>query len=123
MLMFFRSDRPTIATFLPTSTATSIACCMRWTLEANEEMTTRAVLVELGRGQLQRQLRRPLLAHADGADQERQRAHVVLVPVREDDGANLVPVVLQVREVGKDEIDPEVLVAREGEAGVDDDDV
>ncbi len=39
MLRFFRIERPTIATLRPTWTATSIACCIRWTFEANE--TTR----------------------------------------------------------------------------------
>ncbi len=43
MFMFLRSERPTIATFLPTSTATSIACCMRCTFEANEDTTMRPV--------------------------------------------------------------------------------
>ena len=47
---------------------------------------------------------------------------MVLVPVGEDDGADLVPAVAQVVEVGQDEVDAEVLVAREGEPGVDDDD-
>ena len=48
---------------------------------------------------------------------------MVLVPVREDDGADAVGAVLEVAEVRQDEIDAEVLVAREGKPGVDDDDV
>ena len=36
MLMFFRIERPTTATLRPCSTATSIACCMRWMFDANE---------------------------------------------------------------------------------------
>ena len=39
MLRFLRIERPTIATFRPTWSATSIACCIRCTFEANE--TTR----------------------------------------------------------------------------------
>ncbi len=39
MLRFLRIERPTMATFRPTWIATSIACCIRWTLDANE--TTR----------------------------------------------------------------------------------
>ena len=39
MLRFLRIERPTIATFRRTWTATSIACCIRWTFDANE--TTR----------------------------------------------------------------------------------
>ena len=39
MFRFLRIERPTIATFRPTWTATSIACCIRCTFDANE--TTR----------------------------------------------------------------------------------
>ena len=39
MLRFLRIERPTIATLRPTCTATSIACCIRCTFDANE--TTR----------------------------------------------------------------------------------
>ena len=49
-------------------------------------------------------------------------ADVVLVPVREHDRAQS-RALAQVREVGQDEVDAEVLVAREREAGVDDDDL
>jgi len=45
---------------------------------------------------------------------------VVLVPVRKDDGADLVAPLAQVLEVRQDEVDPEVLVARERQPGVDD---
>ena len=38
MLRFLRIERPTTQTLRPTSTATSIACCMRWTFEAKEEI-------------------------------------------------------------------------------------
>ena len=41
MLRFLRIERPTTTTERPTSTATSIACCMRWMFEANEEIRTR----------------------------------------------------------------------------------
>ena len=36
MLRFFRIDRPTTHTLRPDSSATSTACCMRWTFEAND---------------------------------------------------------------------------------------
>ena len=36
MLRFLRIERPTTQTLRPTSTATSIACCMRWMFDANE---------------------------------------------------------------------------------------
>ena len=38
MFAFLRIDRPTNATLRPQSTATSHACCMRCTLDANDEM-------------------------------------------------------------------------------------
>ena len=41
MLRFLRIERPITATERPTSTATSIACCIRWMFEANQEMRTR----------------------------------------------------------------------------------
>ena len=43
--------------------------------------------------------------------------------MRQHDGADAVGAVLEVPEVRQDEVDAEVLVAREGQAGVDDDDV
>ena len=36
MFTFLRIERPTTQTLRPTSTATSIACCMRWMFEAND---------------------------------------------------------------------------------------
>ena len=39
MFAFLRIERPTIATLRPTSTPTSIACCTRWTFEANDEIS------------------------------------------------------------------------------------
>ena len=41
MFTFLRIERPTTHTFRPVSTATSIACCMRWTFEANDAISTR----------------------------------------------------------------------------------
>ena len=41
MLRFFRIERPTTRPCGPTSAATSIACCMRWMFEANDEIRTR----------------------------------------------------------------------------------
>ena len=78
-----------------------------------------AVLVELRLDEAERQPRRPDLVDRDLAHQERQRADVVLVRVREHDRADLL--VAQVAEVREDHVDAEVLVAREGHAGVDDD--
>ena len=46
-------------------------------------------------------------------------AHVVLVGVREDHADEGDPLLLQVREVGQHEIDPEMLVPGEREPGVD----
>ena len=46
---------------------------------------------------------------------------MILVAVREDDGVDAA--VAEVADVRQDEVDAEVLVAREGEARVDDDDL
>ena len=43
MFAFLRIERPTIATLRPWSTATSIACCIRWTFDANDETRMRPV--------------------------------------------------------------------------------
>ena len=233
MFRFLRIERPTTTTLRPTSTATSIACCIRWMFEAKLEMrirpcrtgmiwrnaspTTRSERVKPGRSafvesprsrstprlpssaSLPTSVRSPStgvwssfqspvwktrpaavsmrdadrvghrvrhadeleperaeldrarsgstsrssaarsrpcsssfdltspsvsrvaqhLAHADLAQQVRQRADVILVRVREHDRANLA--VAEVAEVGQDQVDAEVLVAREREPGVDDD--
>ena len=37
MFVFFRIERPTMQTLRPRSTATSTACCMRWTFDANDD--------------------------------------------------------------------------------------
>ena len=47
---------------------------------------------------------------------------MILVAVREHDAADHVLALAEIAEVRQHEIDAEVLVAREGEAGVDDDD-
>ena len=235
MFMFLRIERPTTATLRPDATATSIACCIRWMFEANDETSTRpvrcgiswrnaspttrsergvagdlgvrrvaehdvdaavadlgeladvgaaarrpacgrassrrcgrrgprrsrtgsrrsrgrsapsartragtaraaparasgsasrssaarseAVLVELRLDEPERQPRRPDLVDLHLAQQVRQRADVVLVRVRQHDRADPCPVA-QVREVRQDQVDAEVLVAREREPGVDDD--
>ncbi len=43
MFRFLRIERPMTLTERPTSTATSIACCIRWMFEANEEIEDAAV--------------------------------------------------------------------------------
>ena len=80
-----------------------------------------AVLVELRLDHAEREARAPHLAHADLAHDVRQRADVILVPVREDDGVDAARGLAQVGEVGQDEIDAGHLVAREREAAVDQD--
>jgi hypothetical protein len=78
-----------------------------------------AVLVELRLDETEREARRPDLVHLDLAHQERKRADMILVRVREDDSADVL--VAQVAKVRKDHVHAEVLVAREGHAGIDDD--
>ena len=41
MFTFLRIERPTTQTLRPVCTATSIACCTRWTFEANEAIRMR----------------------------------------------------------------------------------
>ncbi len=82
-----------------------------------------AVLVELRLDEPERELRRPDLLHARLAQNVRQRADVILMAVREQDRPHGALEIGQVREVGQDQIDAEVLVAREREARVDDDDL
>ena len=94
----------------PTPRCSSVAC-------------SEPVLVELRLEEAERQPRAPDLGHLHLAHQVRQRADVVLVRVREEHRANPVRPVAQVREVREDEIDAEMLVAREREARVDDDDL
>ena len=80
-----------------------------------------AVLVELRLDQPERQLRPDHDVAVDLAEEVRQPADVILVAVREHDRADAA--VAQVADVGEDEVDAEVLVAREGEPGVHDHDV
>jgi hypothetical protein len=87
-------------------------------LRAPEE----AVLVELRLDEAERQLRAPDLGGSDLPEEVGKRADVVLVSVREDDGADVAAAVPQGAEVGEDEVDAQMLVPREGEARVDDHD-
>ncbi len=41
MFRFLRIERPITLTERPTSSATSIACCMRWMFDAKDEIRTR----------------------------------------------------------------------------------
>ena len=79
------------------------------------------MLVELRLDQPERQLRPDHLVAVDLAEEVRQPADVILVPVREDDGVDAA--VAEVADVRQDEIDAEVLVARESETRVHDHDV
>src|SRR6266545_2919516 len=80
------------------------------------------VLVELRLDEAQRQTGRPDLRNAHLAQEKRKRSGVILVPMCDDEGADVVFVVAQVAEVRQHEVDAEVLVTREGKAGVDHDD-
>ena len=53
----------------------------------------------------------------------RQRADVVLVGMRDQEGLDVGLAFLEVRDVGDDEVDPEHLLVGEHQAAVDDDDV
>ena len=78
------------------------------------------MLVELRLDQAERETGRPDLGNGDLAEQVRQRTDVILVAVGEDDRADVGLPLPQVGELGKQEVDAEVLVPREREAGVDD---
>ena len=82
-----------------------------------------AVLVQLGLDQGEREPGGPDLRHLHLAHQVREGADVVLVAVGEDHGAYRARPLTKEREVRQDEVDAEVLVARERQAGVDDDDL
>ena len=77
------------------------------------------VLVQLRLHQRERQRCRDDGVDVDLAQEVGQPADVVLVAVREDDRANAPP--FEVADVREQEVDAEVLVARERETRVDDD--
>ena len=77
------------------------------------------MLVELRLDEPERQLGADHLADVDLPQQVRQPAHVILVRVGQHDGEHRA--VDEVRDVREDEVDAEVLVAREREARVDHD--
>ena len=66
---------------------------------------------------------RCVYGHIYFIEQVSQAANMVFVTVRDDDGPYFVPVFNQVTHVRDDEVDAEHVVIREGQAGVDDDDV
>ena len=76
------------------------------------------VLVELGLDEREREARRDDRGDLDLAEEVRQASDVILVTVREDDCAHLSP--FEVADVREEQVDPEMLVAREREPGVDD---
>ena len=75
------------------------------------------VLVELRLDEPEREPRRDHGLDLDLAKQVRQAADVILVPVREDHRSHAAS--RQVADVRKQEIDPQMLVAREREARID----
>ena len=78
---------------------------------------TEPVLVELRLDEPEREPRRDHGLDLDLAEQVRQPADVILVPVREDHRSDAPS--REVADVRKQEIDPEMLVSREREAGID----
>ena len=80
------------------------------------------MLVELRLHEAEREPRRPDLGHLDLTEEVGKGPDVILVPVGEDDGPDVGPPLAQVLEVGQHEVDAEVLVPRERQAGVDEDD-
>ena len=77
------------------------------------------VLGELRLDEAERQPRAEDPRHVDLAQEVRQAAHVILVRVRQHDRVHGAPAVDEIRDVGQDEVDAEMLVARKRKAGVD----
>ena len=61
--------------------------------------------------------------HGDLLQQKRYAADVIFVAVRQDQAADVGRVLLQIREIGRDDVDAQQLVVREHHPGVHDDDV
>ena len=81
------------------------------------------VLVQPRLGEAERESGAPDLGNLDLAEEVRKRSDVVLVRVREDDGADSLLSIGEVGHVREDQVDAEVLVSRERQPGVDDHDV
>ena len=79
------------------------------------------VLVELRLHEPEGQACRPDLRDPYLAQEIRQRADVIFVPVREDQRADVCGAFAEIGEVRQDEIDAQMLVSRKRQAGVDDD--
>ena len=77
----------------------------------------------LTRDQTERQFGCVNRSGAMSGDQVGQRADMILMPVGDEDGADLVPARAQIADVGQDEVDAELLFLREADAAIDDDDV
>ena len=86
------------------------------------DLLEQAVLVELGLGEGQRKAA-AVHRHVDVAQHEGQRAEMVLVPVGDEKGEDVVAMLAQPGDVGQHEVDAEHLVARERKAAVDHDDL
>ena len=117
-------------------TATARASGIEWLTETNsqwngagqvvvtggdlDERRVDPVLAQLGRDQGEGEPRADQRDVAAQPQQVRDRADVVLVPVREDDGGDVAQAVLDDPEVGQDQVDPRLLGLREQDAAVDD---
>ena len=92
-------------------------------LEVLDGRALQLVLLELGADHPDRQAAaEDHRGHADLAQEEGQRADVVLVAVGEDDRVDVVDPVAKVGEVGENQVDAEHLSGREHQTGVDHDD-
>ena len=78
------------------------------------------MLLELGLDEREGQLGADERDVGLAAQQERHRTDVVLVPVREHDGLDLVEPTVEVLEVGEDQVDPGVVVLGEEDPAIDD---
>ena len=67
--------------------------------------------------------RSPVDGQVELADQKWDGSDVIFMPVRQDQGPDLVAVVFEVGEVGNYNVDPEQFGIREHHSGIDDDHV
>ena len=92
-------------------------------LERDERVVVELVLLDLVAEQAAREGARVDRHARELGEDVGQRADVVLVGVGDEERAHLGAVLLEVADVGDDEVDAEHLLVREHEAAVDDDDV
>ena len=65
---------------------------------------------------------RAINRHVDFAEQERHRADVIFMAVRQDHAQHFVAILFEIREIGRNDVDAEQFGIRKHHAGIHDDD-